>query len=121
MRENFKSATLLTSRSVNHGLNSAFDQGMRGGNGCITHYQRYFQQGYIDVPDGTVCEVCVHISFVLQRHWCELLTYCNFLQSDAIGDVCTINEIITGRGCIGKYEFSDDDDSVPDDPPILNE
>mmetsp|Transcript_30101 Transcript_30101/g.64558 ORF Transcript_30101/g.64558 Transcript_30101/m.64558 type:complete len:625 (+) Transcript_30101:146-2020(+) len=97
MRENFKSATLLTSRSVNHGLNSAFDQGMRGGNGCISHYQRYFEQGYIDVPDGTVCE------------------------SDAIGDVCTINEIITGQGCIGTHGFFDDDDTVPDDPPVLSE
>ena len=56
MRENFKLASLLTSRSMNHGFGSAIDGFMQDPR-CQENVQRYLANGYVDFVDGTVCEV----------------------------------------------------------------
>lgn len=58
MRERFPFTFLLSSQSVNHGLNSAADapgQNPEGSDPCLTNYQRYFLNGYVDFNDGQVC------------------------------------------------------------------
>mmetsp|Transcript_12241 Transcript_12241/g.23379 ORF Transcript_12241/g.23379 Transcript_12241/m.23379 type:complete len:88 (-) Transcript_12241:105-368(-) len=74
MRDQFDSASLLTSRSVNHGLASARES-VSADQRCFANIIRYFKNGYIDFNDGKVCE------------------------SDHIGDSCTIGEIITNGRC----------------------
>ena len=56
MRQNFKHATLLTSRSVSHGMRSSRING-DWDPVCQGHINRYFQKGYVDFVDGHVCEV----------------------------------------------------------------
>ena len=56
MRDNFKSATLLTSRSVNHGISSARES-ISGDVHCFDNILRYFKNGVVDFIDGTVCAV----------------------------------------------------------------
>lgn len=70
MREHFQSASLLTSRSVNHGISSARES-LSSDVGCYANILRYFKHGYVDFNDGHVCE------------------------SDPIGNSCTIENIIT--------------------------
>lgn len=78
-RENFPMTHLLTSRSVNHGLNDAKSNGASDPN-CIRHYQHYFLTGEIDFVDGHVCE------------------------ADDINASCTIIDIMTGGRCLGSLE-----------------
>ncbi len=59
MREHFKSATLLTSRSVNHGLNVARDSHLTVDQRCLSNIFRYLKNGEIDFTDGKVCEVSI--------------------------------------------------------------
>ena len=59
MRESFKNASLLTSRSVNHGFGSAIDGSMQDPR-CQANVQRYLTNGFVDFVDGTVCEVCIY-------------------------------------------------------------
>jgi hypothetical protein len=56
MRDSFKSATLLTSRSVNHGITSARES-ISGDRRCYENILRYFRNGVVDILDGTVCDV----------------------------------------------------------------
>mmetsp|Transcript_17538 Transcript_17538/g.38236 ORF Transcript_17538/g.38236 Transcript_17538/m.38236 type:complete len:650 (+) Transcript_17538:164-2113(+) len=74
MRDQFDSASLLTSRSVNHGLSSARES-VSADRRCFANILRYFKNGYIDFNDGKMCE------------------------SDHIGDSCTIGEILTNGRC----------------------
>ena len=65
MRENFPSAHLLTSRSINHIMFDSMNQGEDGEDAtssyhdpaCQANIQRYLKNGYIDFVDGHVCEV----------------------------------------------------------------
>ena len=76
MRENFPSADLLTSRSVNHGMGTNVMNGkmdMRSEDpACANLIRIYFEDGEVPFVDGHVCE------------------------SDPVGDSCTINDIIDG-------------------------
>ena len=76
MRENFPSADLLTSRSVNHGMSSNIVNGKMDvyseDPACVLLIYIYFVQGEVPFVDGHVCE------------------------SDPVGDSCTINDIIDG-------------------------
>jgi len=74
MREHFQSASLLTSRSVNHGIASARES-LSSDVGCYANILRYFKHGYVDFNDGHVCE------------------------SDHIGSSCTIENIISNGQC----------------------
>jgi hypothetical protein len=69
MRENFKLANLLTSRSVNHGLESTEEVSILDPE-CITNVHRYFKTGIVNFPDGTVCEVSqmCHMICVVLAH-----------------------------------------------------
>jgi len=58
MRQNFPQAYLLTSRSANHGMNSAGDD-----KACLENIQRYFEGGHVDFVDGFVCDVRLLYSF----------------------------------------------------------
>ena len=58
MRERFPLSYLLSSQSVNHGLNSAADYlgvNPEGTDPCIVNYQQYFLTGFVDFNDGQVC------------------------------------------------------------------
>lgn len=77
MRQNFPLASLLTSRSVNHGLNDARANGATDPV-CQGHVQRYFKTGVVDIVDGHVCE------------------------SDPITDSCTISDALTDGRCSGR-------------------
>ena len=61
MRQNFKRASLLTSRSVNHGMNMAINIGHSGefDPECQNLIVDYFEKGYVDFVDGHVCEVSI--------------------------------------------------------------
>lgn len=74
MRNNFKSATLLTSRSVNHGINAAIGS-LSSDSACYDNILRYLETGVVDFTDGKVCE------------------------SAEIGDSCTIAEILSNGQC----------------------
>ena len=103
MRENFPSADLLTSRSVNHGMNSNIMNGKRDGfsedavcNGLI---HDYFRDGVVGFVDGHVCE------------------------SDPVGDSCTIKDIVNGgRGdaCNPPPESSGSSSSSDLPPPPVS-
>ena len=71
MRENFPSTALLTSRSVNHGMNTNMVHG-KWDPVCNGLIRDYFRDGVVGFVDGHVCE------------------------SDPIGDSCTINDIVDG-------------------------
>ena len=77
MRENFPSADLLTSRSVNHGIGSDIVNGKIEDHNedpvCDGLIIDYFRDGEVGFVDGHVCE------------------------SDPVGDSCTIHDIITGQ------------------------
>ena len=92
MRENFPSATLLTSRSVNHGMTKAINNSTYGWTVdaddtdpvCQSKIERYFSNGVVDFVDGHVCE------------------------SDPVGESCTVTDIINGfRGgqCSPKARY----------------
>lgn len=53
MRSQFKFATLLTSRSVNHGLGSA--ETLDRDADCQRYITNYFTTGFVDIVDGTTC------------------------------------------------------------------
>ena len=81
MRENFPSATLLTSRSFNHAMLNSVLNSTTGWSmtdpadkdpECQANIRRYFKKGIVDFVDGHVCE------------------------SDPIYSTCTINDIIDG-------------------------
>mmetsp|Transcript_8226 Transcript_8226/g.14355 ORF Transcript_8226/g.14355 Transcript_8226/m.14355 type:complete len:614 (+) Transcript_8226:59-1900(+) len=55
MRDHFKSASLLTSRSVNHGISAAIES-MAANKSCYANILRYLKSGRVDFVDGTVCE-----------------------------------------------------------------
>ncbi|EJK75644.1 hypothetical protein THAOC_02626 [Thalassiosira oceanica] len=74
MRNNFKSATLLTSRSVNHGINAAIGS-LSSDSACYDNILRYLETGVVDFTDGKACE------------------------SAEIGDSCTISEILSNGQC----------------------
>lgn len=76
MREHFKSASLLTSRSVNHGISSAIES-MAADKGCYANILRYLKTGVIDFTDGTVCE------------------------ATHVGDSCDISSIVSNGPCWG--------------------
>ncbi|EJK49871.1 hypothetical protein THAOC_31214 [Thalassiosira oceanica] len=78
MRQNFPLASLLTSRSVNHGLDVARAAGNKTDPVCQGHVQRYFKTGAVDFVDGHVCE------------------------SEPINDSCTILNVLSGEGCKGR-------------------
>ena len=77
MRENFPSADLLTSRSVNHGIGSDIVNGKIEDHNedpvCDGLIIDYFRDGEVGFVDGHVCE------------------------SDPVGDSCTINDIVNGH------------------------
>lgn len=73
MRHHFKSASLLTSRSVNHGVSAA----MAADKGCYANILRYLKSGTIDFVDGSVCAA---------KH---------------IGDSCDIASIVSNGQCAG--------------------
>ena len=77
MRENFPSADLLTSRSVNHGMHTNIMNGKMDLNSedpaCEKLINDYFRDGEVPFVDGHVCE------------------------SDPVGDSCTINDIVNGH------------------------
>lgn len=74
MRDQFKSATLLTSRSVNHGLSSA-KESLSADRSCYGNVLRYFKNGKIDFEDGHVC------------------------SATHIGSSCTIEAILSNGRC----------------------
>jgi len=74
MRDNFKSTTLLTSRSVNHGISSARES-ISGDVHCFDNILRYFKNGVVDFLDGTVCAAM------------------------PIGDSCSISDILNAGRC----------------------
>mmetsp|Transcript_29226 Transcript_29226/g.53426 ORF Transcript_29226/g.53426 Transcript_29226/m.53426 type:complete len:648 (+) Transcript_29226:162-2105(+) len=76
MRDQFKSTSLLTSRSVNHGLSNTIES-LSSDRRCFANILRYFKNGYVDFSDGKVCE------------------------SDHIGDSCTIQNILNDNFCSG--------------------
>lgn len=76
MREHFKSTSLLTSRSVNHGISSAIES-MAADKGCYANILRYLKNGYVDFIDGKVCE------------------------ASHIGDSCDITSIVANGQCGG--------------------
>ena len=78
MREHFKSASLLTSRSVNHGIQSAIESMADADKRCYSHILRYLKSGTVDFTDGTVCEAA------------------------HIGDSCDISSIVSSGRCITK-------------------
>ena len=87
MRENFPSTALLTSRSVNHGMNTNMMHGKWDGNSedpvCNGLIRDYFRDGVVGFVDGHVCE------------------------SDPIGDSCTIKDIVDGgRGDVCRPDLS---------------
>jgi hypothetical protein len=55
MRENFPLASLLTSRSVNHGLVKARERAINDPP-CQNHIVNYLKTGIVAFTDGTVCE-----------------------------------------------------------------
>ena len=57
MRENFPTTTLLTSRSVNHGMHAHKAIYDHNDPICQNNIIRYFKNGIIDVIDGHVCVV----------------------------------------------------------------
>lgn len=76
MREHFKSASLISSRSVNHGISSAMES-MAADEGCYANILRYLKNGYVDFVDGMVCEA---------KH---------------VGDSCDIWSIVSNGQCSG--------------------
>ena len=80
MRENFPSASLLTSRSFNHAMLKSVLNSTMGSSAdpadkdpeCQANIDRYFKKGIVDFVDGQVCE------------------------SDPIYSVCTINDVTDG-------------------------
>ena len=64
MRDQFKSASLLTSRSVNYGLASARES-LSADRRCYANILRYFKNGYIDFNDGKICEVSVSRIYIV--------------------------------------------------------
>lgn len=76
MRHHFGSASLLTSRSVNHGIASALES-IASDKRCYSNILRYLRSGTVDFTDGTVCEA-VHV-----------------------GDSCDIASIVSGAQCGG--------------------
>ena len=56
MRASFPNAKLLTSRSVNHGIDSARES-ISGDRRCYGNILRYLKNGVIDFQDGKVCDV----------------------------------------------------------------
>lgn len=58
MRENFPSSSLLTSRSVNHGMLMA-EETTTLDPACQKNVANYFATGVISFVDGTVCEVSI--------------------------------------------------------------
>jgi hypothetical protein len=82
MRNNFKSASLLTSRSMNHGMATARERAVQDP-ACQSHIIKYFQTGIIDFVDGFVCE------------------------SEPIGDSCNIQHILAGAKCTPTVKDSD--------------
>ena len=68
MRDHFNSAHLLTSRSMNHGMQNAMES-LAKDKTCYGNILRYFKNGYVDFNDGKVCEVSVFTD-----------TLCMFLQ-----------------------------------------
>jgi len=66
MRDSFSSATLLTSRSWNHGLNDALDgeDALEDGESygltdpaCLANVNYYINTGNITITDGETCKV----------------------------------------------------------------
>ena len=100
MRENFPSADLLTSRSVNHGMGSNILTGATGRDpACFNLIIDYFRDGVVGFVDGHVCE------------------------SDPVGDSCTIHDIVDGgRGdkCDPSPESSSSSSSSDLPPPPLS-
>lgn len=89
MRKHFKSATLLTSRSVNHSIQAA-RQTIAGDHACYANIERYLLNGVVDFTDGKVCE------------------------SQHIGDSCTIDLIMSGQQCPEPHTLPphETDDSI---------
>jgi hypothetical protein len=58
MRDSFKSATLLSSRSVNHGIGSARES-ISGDRRCYGNILRYLNNCVVDFQDGKVCDVSI--------------------------------------------------------------
>lgn len=56
MRENFKLTSLLTSRSVNHGLMYSEEEQILDPH-CMENVHAYLETGIVPFTDGTVCEV----------------------------------------------------------------
>ena len=56
MRDSFSSATLLTSRSFNHGIESARDGGLSDP-ACQANVDYYLETGKINITDGETCKV----------------------------------------------------------------
>lgn len=77
MRDSFKSATLLTSRSVNHGVEAARES-MSGDRRCYGNILRYLKNGVVDFQDGKVCDAM------------------------PIGSSCTISDILLNDNCLGE-------------------
>ncbi|EJK52397.1 hypothetical protein THAOC_28331 [Thalassiosira oceanica] len=77
MRQNFPLSSLLTSRSVNHGIGSARANG-KADPACQAYIQRYFKYGEVDFVDGHVCE------------------------SDSITDSCSITDVMSGERCLSS-------------------
>lgn len=65
MRDSFSSATLLTSRSFNHGLNVAFGGKTNGltDPACQANVDYYLHTGNINITDGETC--LVRASFLI--------------------------------------------------------
>ncbi|EJK57934.1 hypothetical protein THAOC_21982 [Thalassiosira oceanica] len=77
MRQNFPLSSLLTSRSVNHGIGSARANG-KADPACQAYIQRYFKYGEVDFVDGHVCE------------------------SDSITDSCSITDVMSNGRCLSS-------------------
>ncbi|KAL7507236.1 hypothetical protein ACHAXN_004424 [Cyclotella atomus] len=77
MRDSFKSATLLSSRSVNHGIGSARES-ISGDRRCYGNILRYLKNGVVDFQDGKVCDAM------------------------PIGSSCTLTDILYNQQCRGE-------------------
>lgn len=91
MRNNFKSATLLTSRSVNHGISSARES-ISGDRQCFGNILRYFKNGVVDFQDGKVCDAM------------------------SIGESCTITDIMMSGSCYGNSNATQTSSSTDPTP-----
>ena len=101
MRDNFKSTTLLTSRSVNHGISSARES-ISGDVHCFDNILRYFKNGVVDFLDGTVCAVSmisIALLVLIDRDLIHTLLLSFYSQAMPIGDSCSISDILNAGRC----------------------